>query len=366
MLRKVLRWIAIVVACLLVLAVCSALLYRKYLQHQRVQARAIHTPNGINSFEDVPINGINQWIQVRGQNVDNPILLWIHGGPGIAFIPLSATFQDPLEKYFTVVEWDQRGAGKTLASNDLELQRRTLKVSQMQQDALEVVNYLCKRFHRPKIFVVGHSWGSVLGLWLAHQDPGQLYAYVGTGQVVNFTQNEQVAFNDALPQARNVHDAQAIKELEAIAPYPGPNVSDENVGMAKGWENYLLSLRGIPNFTDPHLLIHALISAPEYSLRDDVDFIGGMSISRQVMLPELMKVDLTQLGLSFQTSVMFFEGHYDPYCRSSLVEGYYRSIRAPRKQLIWFERSGHFPFFEEPQKFRDSLVQQLLPLVASP
>jgi pimeloyl-ACP methyl ester carboxylesterase len=136
--------------------------------------------------------------------------------------------------------------------------------------------------------------------------------------------------------------------------------------MAKGWENYLLSLHGIPNFTDPHLLIPTLISTPEYSLRDDVDFIRGMSISRQVMLPELMKVDLTQLGLNFQTSVIFFEGHYDPYCRSSLVEGYYHSIQAPRKQLIWFERSGHFPFFEEPQKFRDSLVQQLVPLVASP
>jgi proline iminopeptidase len=118
-------------------------------------------------------------------NVIDPILLVIHGGPGLAFIPLAGSFQAPWEKKFTVVEWDQRGAGKTYSSNDGDLQERTMTVTQMEQDTLEVANYLRSRFHRNKILVLGHSWGSMLGLWLAHEHPDVLYAYVGVGQLTN-------------------------------------------------------------------------------------------------------------------------------------------------------------------------------------
>lgn len=117
MIRKVLKFLGISIACLLVLVPTSLLLYRKFLQYQVSEHRAIHSPNGLNSLEAVQIGGIQQWIQVRGQNVNNPILLFLHGGPGIAFIPMAPAFQTPWEQSFTVVEWDQRGAGKTYASN---------------------------------------------------------------------------------------------------------------------------------------------------------------------------------------------------------------------------------------------------------
>src|SRR5215469_5801747 len=136
MIWKVFKSIIVSVACLVVAALSSALLYRAYLQHKVAVRRAINSPDGINSLEAVRIGGIDQWIEVRGQNVNNPILLWIHGGPGMAFIPLAGSFQDPLEKYFTIVQWDQRGAGKTYASNDKELQRRAMTIPQMEQDTL--------------------------------------------------------------------------------------------------------------------------------------------------------------------------------------------------------------------------------------
>lgn len=151
--------------------------------------------------------------KVRGQNVNNPILLWIHGGPGIAFISLAADFQGRWEKYF-VVQWDQWGAGKTYASNDKELQRRTLNIPQMEQDAVDVANYLRNRFKREKIFVAGHTWGSMLGLWLAHEHPELVYAYVGVGQVINEQLNEETDYLDALRAARNQHNAQAVKSSE--------------------------------------------------------------------------------------------------------------------------------------------------------
>ena len=146
MVKNILKYIGIAVACIVVAVLSSALLCRKYLQHKVAEERAITSPNGINSLEPVRIGGIDQWVEVRGQNVNNPILLFIHGGPGIAFIPLAGAWQASWERYFTVVQWDQRGAGKTYASNDKELQRRTMNVPQMEQDTLEVVNYLRNRF----------------------------------------------------------------------------------------------------------------------------------------------------------------------------------------------------------------------------
>jgi pimeloyl-ACP methyl ester carboxylesterase len=188
--------------------------------------------------------------------------------------------------------------------------------------------------------------------------------HVGTGQVTNFAQNEKAAYDDALQQARTHHNAQAIKELEAIAPYPRPNLSDAAVGVAKGWEQRLLGPPpGVPDFTDGSRIIKTLVSTPEYSLVDDVDFIRGMNSSRAV-LPEVMQVDLTRLGLDFQVPIFFFEGKFDPYCRPSLISDYFQTIHDPQKQLVWFDRSGHFPFFEEPQKFTDSLVHLVLPLAS--
>jgi pimeloyl-ACP methyl ester carboxylesterase len=362
---KIVKYVAIGIAAFAVALLSSALLYRSYLQHKVAEERAIRSPNGIDSLEPVRIGGIDQWIEVRGQNVNNPILLFIHGGPGIAFIPLAGSFQDPWEKYFTVVQWDQRGAGKTYTSNDRELQRRTMNVPQMEQDTLEVMNYLRRRFKREKIFVVGHSWGSVLGLWLAHEHPDAIYAYVGVGQVVNMEKNDELAYDDALQEARSHHNAQATRDLESIAPYPRPNVDPRKAGIARQWEGQLLGTppsRG--GFTDPRRILTDLVSTPEYNLEDDYGFIRGMSFSLDTFLPQLAHVDLNQLGPDFRVPIFFFEGRHDPYCRPLLVQQYSQIIQDPQKELIWFDKSGHFPFFEEQQKFTDELIQRVLPVAA--
>jgi proline iminopeptidase len=117
--KKILKYVGIVVVCLIAVVLSSALLYRKYLQHKVAEERAITSPNGIDSLEAVRIGGIDQWIEVRGQNVNNPILLFIHGGPGVAFIPMAAAFQDPWEKHFTVVQM-----GSTWSGKNVRLQRQ--------------------------------------------------------------------------------------------------------------------------------------------------------------------------------------------------------------------------------------------------
>jgi proline iminopeptidase len=361
--KKILKCIGIAAICIVGVVLSSVLLYRKYLQHKVAEERAIASPSGINSLESVRIGGIDQWIEVRGQNVNSPILLFIHGGPGIAFIPLAGAWQASWERYFTVVQWDQRGAGKTYASNDKEFQRRTLNVPQMEQDTLDVVNYLRNRFKREKIFVLGHSWGSVLGLWLAHQHPELIYAYVGVGQVINTRQNEEVGYRDTLQQARNSHNEQAVKNLQSIAPYPPPNLDFGKMSILRDWERDLLGPPpGAPVFTDIKKILVSVVSAPEYSLVDDYGWIHSTQFSITLLLPEMMKIDLTKLGFDFRAPVFLFEGKHDPYCPPSLIWDYYEIIKAPQKEFIWFDNSGHFPFFEEQQKFANELVQRVLPL----
>jgi proline iminopeptidase len=362
--RKILKYVGLASLCLVVVVPASALLYREYLRYRVGEERAIRSPDGINSLERVRIDGIDQWIEVRGQNVNNPILLFIHGGPGIAFIALAGSFQGPWETNFTVAQWDQRGAGKTYASNDGTLQRQTMNVAQMEQDTVEVANYLRHRFAREKIFVVGHSWGSVLGLWLAHEHPELIYAFVGTGQLVNAQQNDELGYRDAMQQARSQRDLPAIQELDSIAPFsPPPSMNTREASIARHWEGQLLGPPpGGRNFTDVRRLLLDVVSAPEYTLADDFGFIRGLSFSASTLAPQLAKIDLDQLGSDFRVPIFFFEGRQDPFCRPSLIWDYSKRIGVPQDHFIWFDHAGHFPFYEEPQKFSDELVERVLPL----
>ena len=362
MVWKILKYSALGVACLIGATLAGALSYRAWLQHQVAQRRAIRSPPGIQSLERIRIGGIDQWIEVRARDAAHPILLFLHGGPGVAFIPFAGSFQDAWETNFTVVQWDQRGAGKTYASNDKELQHRTMTIAQMEQDALDVTNYLRARFHRDKIFVLGHSWGSILGLWLAHEHPDLIYAYVGVGQVVDSQRNEEAAYQDALREARTHHRVLAIQALEALAPYPGPAPDSRKVPIAHGWEEFLLGRPAGPReFLNIRRLLLDLLSAPEYSLVDDYHFIRGQRNSLQIFIPQLAKVNVRQLGLEFHAPVFFFQGTLDAATRPALVREYAGSIRAPYKAYVPFDGAGHFPFFEDPANFAGELARRVLP-----
>jgi pimeloyl-ACP methyl ester carboxylesterase len=362
---RILKYVGLTAIGLTVVVIAFALPYRWYRQHEIAEGRAIRSAGGIDSLVSVRIGGIDQWIHVRGQNVNNPILLFIHGGPGIAFIPLAREVQGPWERHFTVVQWDQRGAGKTYARNDRDLQRITMSVSQMEQDALEVVNYLRKRFKRDKIVVLGHSWGSILGLWLAHEHPDIIDAYVGVAQAVNMKLNEMTAYEDALKVARMRHSVEAIRDLESIQPYPPPAVDLRKASIAQEWQAKLLGPPADrPRFVDMKRILSTLLSAPEYSLRDVYGFTRGQLFSLEVLIPEVKQVDVATLGTDFKVPLFFFHGRHDPYCRPALIEKYAETITAPRREIVWFEDAGHFPFFEDQRMFTDELFRRVLPIAS--
>jgi pimeloyl-ACP methyl ester carboxylesterase len=361
---RILRIAAKAALCLMLLVVVLGLAYRWSVQRRIADDRAIQLRDGIDALEAVRIGGIDQWIHVRGEHVSNPILLFILGGPGVAFIALSGAIQRPWEKHFTVVQWDQRGAGKTYAANDRELQRQTMTVARMEQDALEVVNYLRARFRRDKIIVVGHSWGTVLGLWLAHEHPDAIAAYVGVAQLVNAKQNDTTAYEDALAMARAQHQVDAIRDLEGLRPYPPAGVDLRKGSIAQTWQARLLGPPADrPQFIDVRRLLSTLLSAPEYSLRDVYGFTRAQVFSLETMIPEVRNLDLAALGTTFRVPVLFFHGRYDPYCRPALVQQYAERITAPAHEFVWFEHAGHFPFFEDQETFTAELVNRVLPLV---
>jgi len=166
-----------------------------------------------------------------------------------------------------------------------------------------------------------------------------------------------------LDRARQVKNEDAIRDLASIAPYPSPGMDFHKTAVVRQWENTLL---GPPESADSFLSPITILGAPEYSLVNDLDWVRGQMFSIGVLVPELMKVDLSRLGYDFRVPVFFFEGRHDPYTSSILAREYFDKINSPGKQFVWFENSGHFPFGEQPQEFTDALIQKVLPVAVNP
>ena len=239
----------------------------------------------------VQINGIPQYLSIRGRDLRNPILLFIHGGPASPEMPADYTYQSPWEDYFTVVQWDQRGTGKTYVASDPAKIADTLTVRQMTSDTFEVVQYLRTRFRKQKIFVMGHSWGTVLGAAVAHEHPEWLYAYIGVGQVANMQRSEALGFDFALKNAQADHNEEAVKDLESLAPYPGTApITLKRVGLERKWLEYYGGLTW--NRRDYKYEADAWKLSPDYSLAD-LDAIGeGSVLTLNRLLPMLVNFDI--------------------------------------------------------------------------
>jgi pimeloyl-ACP methyl ester carboxylesterase len=188
-------------------------------------------------------------------------------------------------------------------------------------------------------------------------------AYVGVAQAVKMRLIEQTAYEDALEVAQKRRRADAIRDLESIQPYPSPGVDLRKGSIAQTWQAELL---GPPadrkRFLDMRRILSTLLTAPEYSLLDVYGSTHAQLFSLEVLIPEVRKVDLTTLGADFRAPIFFFQGRHDPYCRPALIEKYAGTIAAPRHEIVWFDDAGHFPFFEDQQRFTDELVRRVLPL----
>jgi pimeloyl-ACP methyl ester carboxylesterase len=317
-------------------------------------------PGGINELKAVDIGGIKQWISVRGNNPANPILLFIHGGPGSPMMPESWIFQRPWEDFFTVVQWDQRGSGKTFSTSGRQPDK-SMTLEQIQADAEQLIDLLRQTYGKKKIFLLAHSFGTVVGVRVAQHRPDALYAYIGIGQVVNTVQNETVGYEETLAKAEAVGNQTAIDELKAIAPYPGADGSAltlPKISIERKWDVALGGMR-YGRTTDPETAIRSL--SPDYS-DEDVQSAGlGEGASAAILLPQLIGVNFDNIS-AFKCPVFFFAGMDDRTTPSTLVEKFYNHLQAPKKKLFQIDRASHDVVFDAPGEVLVDLVRDIRPL----
>jgi pimeloyl-ACP methyl ester carboxylesterase len=257
-----------------------------------------------------------------------------------------------------VVQWDQRGAGKTYAANDPALTASTLSMTQMTSDAEEVVRYLMNRYQKKKIFLLGHSWGSALGVQLAQGHPEWFYAYVGVGQVVNGLKGEKMDYDWVLATARADHNADAVRELEALAPYPGqPSV--QRITAERKWSVYYGGLTyGRKNFAYEG---NAWTLSPDYTDHDLDGVDAGSLLSVTHLLDAMAAIDFDSTT-RFRCPIFLFEGRHDYTVSSELAASWLAGIQAPQKKIVWFENAAHMPMQEEPGRFLYHLITDVRPI----
>ena len=326
----------------------------EFLRQRNAQQYAVTNPNGIDEAKYITIGGIEQWITIRGEDRNNPVLLFLHGGPGDATNPWGyAGFRSWLRD-FTVVQWDQRGAGRTLGKNGPSI-AETITIDRMSRDGIELTEYLCKSLKKDKVILVGHSWGSILGIFMAKARPELFYAFVGTGQVANPLTSYTIAYQDLLRKAKSVGDQTAIKELTQVGP---PPYSDgKGYAAQRKWANqfehadiFLWSTFGLA------------MGAPGYSLRDFNDWLEGQGVSADRLVPVTSKLKPEELAGSFRLPVFVIQGAEDFTTPTSLARTFVKSIQAPRKTFVQIE-GGHFAVFMNPNAFVQVLIARVLPLV---
>jgi pimeloyl-ACP methyl ester carboxylesterase len=320
----------------------------------------IVAPSGIQESYKTNIGGIEQWINVRGQDKANPIILFIHGGPASPLIPTMWQFQRPLEEYFTVVNYDQRGAGKTYVEDHSDATGETLHIPRYVDDAIEIAEYVRKRYGKSKVILMAHSWGTAIGLGAAVKRPDLFYAYVGIGQVINTRDNERISFEYGLQQAKARGNTAGVKEMESIAPYPGDQpITRERIIIARKWAQFYGGLTAFRE--ESNYFFNAPLLSPEYSAADVCAVDQGNVFTLGRVLPEFLNVDYKGVR-SLSIPVFMFMGRHDYTTPSQPTADWLAKVSAPAKQGVWFERSSHMIPWEEPGKLLLSLVQSVRPL----
>jgi pimeloyl-ACP methyl ester carboxylesterase len=311
-------------------------------------------PGSIAEVHYLPLGGLDQWVMIRGESLANPPLILLHGGPGFSETHFFRHFNAPLEATFTVVYWDQRGSGKSF---DSKIPRASMSVEQFIADLDELVDAVCERVGKQRVVIFGHSWGSALGVLYSARFPEKVGAYVGSGQIGNWSDSDSSSYAFALTEAQRLKNGKALAELRAIG---APPYSAERFWRQRMWLNRLegqQSARALWN------LGRLFVGQPELSMLDLINLVRGFRFSLDALWPERSRINLTRLVPALQMPVFFFLGRHDHWVPSQTSAAYFDALTAPMKTLVWFEQSGHEPFVDEPAKFNASMEELVRPLM---
>jgi pimeloyl-ACP methyl ester carboxylesterase len=335
--------------------ILQQIIMRKHNQSQNAKLLQIKTPNNIVENSYIKIGGIEQWITIRGENRNNPILLLIHGGPASTYSVFNPLLRS-WEKHFTVVQWDQRGAGKTFGKNGKD-GCGTITFDRLAQDGIEVTEYLIAKLGQPKVVLIGSSVGSLIGIMMAKRRPDLFYAYVGTDQNSPDSQNllHEISVN-AVRKSGNTKGVQFLEKMEADrSQISRKDVDKRNRILVK-------AIRDVPNMiTD--LILPSMISSPEHKLRDIMDIFKGMNFSLDHLFGELINFDFKKVGMQFELPVFIIHGDNDIITPTELAKLYYNEIEAPHKEFVLIKNAGHLACFARADQFLEELLTRVRPLI---
>ena len=338
--------------------IVAGLAFRTSLPDLTAQVRSAPMPEPVKEGAYVQIGGIEQWITIKGDDRSNPVVLFLHGGPGDAWSPFADAMFAGWEKNFTLVQWDQRGAGRTYAKTGPSIEP-TLTIERMVQDGIEVAEFLTRHLNKKKIIILGGSWGSILGVYMAHTKPDLFYAYIGIAQLVNTRKEQSASYTRLLESARAAGDQQAISDLTTIGPPPWDSLRKWPI--FRKWKLLYQAKRATapsaheelsPDYASPK-------EQAQYAAADDFCFehFWGLTMSGP-----LESVDLLALGTRLPIPIFILQGAEDLTAPPEIAKAYFDSIKAPAKQFHLVSGTGHeFSVPELDMTFK-ILVEQVRPL----
>jgi len=316
----------------------------------------IPIPGSISEKIFINIGGVRQGMFIKSKNSTNPVLLYLHGGMPDYF--LTQKYPTGLEDYFTVVWWEQRGSGLSYNS---DIPSETMTLDQMIADTKEVTNYLCNRFGQEKIYLMGHSGGTFIGIQAAARTPELYHAYLGVAQISDQLKSEILAYEYMVKMFREKVNTRMVKKLEAAPVTMADGITDQ-YRVLRDPAMHSLGIGTTHNMTSviSGIFLPSL-TCKEYTFIEKINMWRGKSQSGiSVLWANMMKTDLSRQVPELKIPVYFFEGIYDYTCSYSEAKSYFEKLKAPVKGFYTFGQSAHSPIFEEPLKVREIILLDVL------
>lgn len=333
----------------------TAMLIRPIMRRRNARKMIIDTPNGIQEERFVTIGGIPQWITIRGQSRNNPVLLFVHGGPGSSYIPFNSWLLD-WEEHFTIVQWDQRGTGKTFQKNGAE-DSGVITLNQLASDGLELTEYLLRQLNQEKVILLGSSVGSLIGLLMVRQQPDLFWAYVGANQ--NTSDQDTTALQLATAAAQKNGDRKGEALLKAMGDNPSSWTWAQILTMNKV---AIKNSKDVPDMIYD-LMLPALMYSPDYTMNDIKAAQKSMEFIAAQLSKELMAFNLSTVGYEFKVPFFIFQGEGDIITPVAPAKAYFDQVKAPQKEFVLIKNAGHLAEFANPDQFLKELIQRVLPTI---
>lgn len=340
--------LAVTAGALAIAAVAAPLVCRTVLRRRRAAEARIDAPDAIVDGRYVRIGGVEQWLQIRGEDRSNPVLLVVHGGPGSPYSVFTPLMRE-WERHFTVVHWDRRGCGRTLRRNGFHPEEITFE--RWVRDGIEVAEHLREHLGQERVILMAGSMGTLVGLPMVQRRPDLFRAYVGTDFYVDMVDNERRGREQTLARLREAGNRRGVAALGALD--PDPRTWDFRAwGKRMQWS--MATDPTTPNAVF-RLVLPLLLTNPDYSLRDAAAWLRGFGKVNEATFEQFMRFDARALGTAFEVPFYLLQGARDVVTLTEPAVEYFAEVRAPAKELVLIEGASHFAAFTQPGRFLDAL-----------